>query len=384
MASIPSTLPARSDALPVTRPRLAHIPELDGVRGIAALMVLCHHLLFTSVPHPEQWNGFVLFASRLSRAGGNGVDLFFVLSGFLITSLLVLDRSSPNFYWNFYWKRVLRILPLYVVALILLVAFSPAASSRNTAEYAALSLLFLANFAQIFHVASAGPFWTLAIEEQFYLIWPRFARRFTVSGLERFALVLVLACPALRLIDVAFGHYDFLFTFFHCDGLALGAMLACREIRRQAGPRPTPHPRNSGRLLLLFAAAVALTALPFAFAAETRAAHFAVAIQLSGISLLSYCVVAAAVQHTGAPLLAIFRSRLFTFFGLISYCLYIANGYVVSAYDWLRGPMQTGNMQQYATRAAAVFATTLIVCILSRYLIELPAMSLRRHVLRKP
>jgi peptidoglycan/LPS O-acetylase OafA/YrhL len=379
---------------PPARPHLKHIPELDGIRGVAALMVLCHHLFFTSIPDPERWNGFVLFLSRLSHAGGNGVDLFFVLSGFLITSLLLLDRGSPHFYWNFYWKRALRIFPLYFAALLLLAVFWPASW-----RYTLLSFLFLANFAQLFHVASAGPFWTLAIEEQFYLIWPRFAARLSVAALERLALGIVIASPALRLIAAAFGHHNYEFTFFHADGLALGALLACQELRKrdlrnQKLPRQsedTGSPRARSALssqMLLVLLAVALIALPpilsLWLAPESDLLFGTFALQVSGISLLAYSIIAAAVRHSGSPLLAVFRSRVLTFFGLISYCLYIANGYAVNVYDHFAGPMRTGDMRAYAIRAAAVFAATLIVCILSRYLIEQPAMSLRRHVLRRP
>ena len=376
-------MPLPSTKTAPTKPHLAHIPELDGIRGIAALMVFCHHLFFTSVPNPERWNGFVVLASRLSQAGGNGVDLFFVLSGFLITSLLVLDRGSPHYYWNFYWKRALRIFPLYLVALVLLLVFWPA-----TWQYTLLSFLFIANFAQVFHVTSAGPFWTLAIEEQFYLIWPRFAGSFDVARLERLALALVILSPVLRLVAAAFGHHDFEFTFFHCDGLALGAMLACQQVRTNSINSQIASARTATfRQPLLWLIAIALIALPFAlslrFDSESRVIFAAIAIQVSGISLLAYCIIAAAVRNTGSSLLAVFRSRLLTFFGLISYCLYIANGYVVTLYDHFRGPMQTGNMQQYTIRAAAVFAATLVVCILSRYLIELPAMRMRKHVLRR-
>ena len=365
------------------KPRLAHIPELDGVRGIAAVMVLCHHLLFTSVPNPENWNAFVLYASRISHAGGNGIDLFFVLSGFLITSLLLLDRGSPHYYRNFYWKRALRILPLYLVALTCLVVFSP-----GSWKYAVLSLFFVANFAQLFHIASAGPFWTLAIEEQFYLVWPRFTSRLSIAKLRNLAIALVLASPLLRLADAAFGHHNYLFTFFHCDGLALGAVLACDQLRRTSVVFEQTSKPIFAQLSLVFPVALIFTALPFAFASwfalESKPMLALEALQLSGISLLSYSLVTAMVHHTGSSLLAIFRGRVLSFLGLVSYCLYIANGYVVIGYDRIRGPMETGNMKQYAIRAVAVCATTLAICILSRYAIELPALSLRKRVLRQP
>jgi peptidoglycan/LPS O-acetylase OafA/YrhL len=364
------------------RPRFTHIPELDGIRGIAALLVLCHHLFFTSVPEPERWNWFVVTASRVGHAGGFGVDVFFVLSGFLITSLLIVDRESPHYYWNFYWKRVLRILPLYLLALIGLVAFLP-----QMWRYALLSLLFASNFAHLFHFPGDGPFWTLAIEEQFYLVWPQFARRSSTQGLERFAVGVAVGCVVLRLIDAAVGHSNFQFTFFHCDGLALGAMLACRRMRLGPGVEAREH---GGRALLAMAAvSVALMAMPLVpvhGGAGSRWPQFVVALLLTGVTGISYCIVAFAVERsgskTGAGFLAVLRSRTLTFFGLISYCLYMVNSYVVQVYDWARGPMQTGDMGAYAVRAVSVFAVTVGVCVVARYVVELPAARLRRHVLR--
>lgn len=350
-----------------------HIPELDGIRGIAALMVLFHHLFFTSIPHPERWNRLVDAIATLSHAGGYGVDLFFVLSGYLITSLLLLDRKSPNYYWNFYWKRALRILPLYFMALAVLLVFSP-----SSGKYVGLAIVFLANFAQVFHVASAGPFWTLAIEEQFYLVWPRFVRQLSPRGLEWLALSFAITCPVLRIVAALFHHSNYMFTFFHCDGLALGALLACRQARLPSVARGV---RFAGGLYSMLSALL-LLALPFAFEAGSMDAEFAGALQLSGVSLLAYSVVAVAVRSTGSRSLKVLRSSVLTFFGLISYCLYVSNSYVVVLYDRTFGPLQEGNMQQYLLRALAVFAITIAICVASRYALELPAMSLRRRVLR--
>jgi peptidoglycan/LPS O-acetylase OafA/YrhL len=159
--------------------RLVHIRELDGLRGIAAIMVFFHHVCFTSI-NPDVWGPGVRFIYSLSSQGFAGVDVFFVLSGFLITSLLVEDRSDPAYYQNFYWKRALRILPLYAICLLAVYTFSP-----NTGGYVLLSALFISNFAHLFNIASDGPFWTLAIEEQFYLLWPTVVRRRSIAQLGK-------------------------------------------------------------------------------------------------------------------------------------------------------------------------------------------------------
>ena len=361
------------------KPQLAHVRELDGIRGIAVLVVVCHHLIFSSILDPTLWNRGVQAAWAVTKQGAYGVDLFFVLSGFLITSILLLDKSKPNYYWNFYWKRALRILPLYFIALILLVAFVP-----SSWKYVVLSALFIVNFVQVFHVVPNGPFWTLAIEEQFYLIWPQLNKRLTAVGLQRLAFAVVLISPVLRLLDAASGHYNYRLTFFHCDGLALGAILACQQFRRQteAGAETSVN-KGNGILLWFTFLALGLIVNPMIWASTEKVFEAGIALQLSGVSLLAYCAIAAAVRYSGASAMAVLRSPVLTFCGLISYCLYVCHMYVMKIYDHFEGPLQANNMQQLLVRFLIVFAVSFAVCVIARYAIELPAMSLRKHVLRK-
>src|SRR5579862_8457813 len=153
------TIPHSSLVKPETKGRLVRLGELDGLRGAAALMVFFHHVCFTSI-NPNQWEGVIRVLYSASAFGFAGVNVFFVLSGFLITKLLIEDRSAPAYYQNFYWKRALRIVPLYVICLLAVYLFIP-----GSAGYVLLCALFISNFAQLFHITSNGPFWTLAIEE---------------------------------------------------------------------------------------------------------------------------------------------------------------------------------------------------------------------------
>src|SRR5271154_6846259 len=166
------------NAAPVRPRTFVHLREMDGVGGLAALMVFFHHVCFTSIP-AGAWSLPVRLLRTLSAQGSYGVDLFFVLSGFLITSLLLEARARPAYYHDFYWKRALRILPLYILCMLGVLFFVP--GSRG---YVILCALFISNFAWLFHVETAGPFWTLAIEEQFYLIWPTVVRRRSVAELR--------------------------------------------------------------------------------------------------------------------------------------------------------------------------------------------------------
>ena len=364
---------------PVGKP-FRHVRELDGVRGIAALAVMCHHLFFSNVdwrvwPWPEKWLG------ALSRYGMYGVDLFFVLSGFLITSLLFSGRDDPNYYHNFYWKRALRILPLYLIVLAILVIYD-----HSAIPYALLCLVFLANFAHGFKIPTDGPYWTLAIEEQFYLLWPRIIHRRSVASVQRLAMGIVIVETVVRVVSAAFGHVNFVFTFYHCDGLALGALLACMYRSWKLEPRrPGQGWRGGFRWLALgaFLLGALCVYIQRLGPAQSRAAYFASALLLTAISLLFYALIGGIVKHSGSPLLLPLRSHPLVFFGEVSYCLYMIHGYVLLSYDRWRGPVPDGNVWQYVIRVIAVLGISVMLCLFSLHVIERPIQSLRKYVLRK-
>ena len=342
-----------------------------------------HHLSFVTIDSasiigPSSWNPAIIFLYSLSRYGLYGVDLFFVLSGYLITTILLQDRSSTDYYYNFYWKRALRILPLYLISLLAAWLWFRASTGGVI-----VSIFFLANFASVLHVDLAGPYWTLAIEEQFYLIWPQFVRRLNVDQLRKVALAIVIIEPILRLIDTAFHHYDFIFTFFRCDGLALGALLACQLYRRDRDTSAiSSRQRKIPAVWTLFCSCIFL-----AFAKELMSSPQytlqGTALFLSAINLCFYCCIRIAVENSGAKFLAVFRSSALVFFGEISYCMYMSHTYVMRGYDDWRGPVVVGKNLDYWVRITTVFGVTVALCVISRYALELPFMSLRKYVLRK-
>lgn len=358
-----------------TRRKLVHIRELDGLRGIAALMVFFHHLCYVSID-PAHWGFLIRLLYHVSSMGYAGVDVFFVLSGFLITSLLIEDRGAPAYYHNFYWKRALRILPLYAVCLLGVFLFVP-----GSGGYVVLSAFFVANFAQLFHISSSGPFWTLAIEEQFYLLWPTLVRRRTIAQLSNWALGIAIVCSLLRLVDAFFGHFNFYFTFLHCDGLAMGAFLACRfETRDEVSAR-----RITNELVGFFIASVPLIALAIPW--NTSSIHngmaYSSASMHTGISLLCAAIVGYLIMHANDRRLSFLRSGFLPFMGLISYAFYMTHFYVMTAYTHLAGPLRDGDVLAYTIRLLLVAAITIALCLVSRYAIELPAISLRKYVLKR-
>lgn len=358
----------------VTRTQqLTHIRELDGLRGVAALMVFFHHVWFTS--YSAGGSELARRAARLAEHGNCGVDVFFVLSGFLITSLLIKARHSRRFYQDFYWKRALRVLPLYVVCLLGIALFQ-----RGSLPAVVLSAFFLANFASFLHVAGSGPFWTLAIEEQFYLLWPTVVRRRTADRLQAAALIVGIGCVLLRLVAASFGHFNYFLSFLRCDGLAFGALLACWFM--QGGERLGGTSIERATLRCAPVLGVLLVAVGLNLPTPTqRILALTGALYQTGVTLLAGTLVGLLISKRGARYLAVFRGRVLTFFGLISYALYMIHLYVLQVWDHVAGPPMRLSNAALAGRTAGILAITIVLALLSRYMLELPALRLRRYVL---
>jgi peptidoglycan/LPS O-acetylase OafA/YrhL len=200
------------------------MPELDSVRGIAILLVVLFHGMVPPLKAEVSALGRGIFG--LSQYGWTGVNLFFVLSGFLITGNLLDCRQRPDYFRRFYLRRALRILPALFGMLLLLLA-----GGWISFRFAAISVLFLANFAGVLGVgAGYGALWSLAVEEHFYMLWPLLVRRWSARGLIILAAVVSVGSPFLRILTLVGGpvpqHLAALYTWFNLDGLALGSLLA--------------------------------------------------------------------------------------------------------------------------------------------------------------
>jgi peptidoglycan/LPS O-acetylase OafA/YrhL len=198
------------------------MPELDSLRGVAVLMVLFLHGM--APPLNANLSSFGRSILKLSSYGGAGVNVFFVLSGFLITGILLDSRSRPEYYRRFYFRRVLRIVPAFAITLLLLLL-----CGRIDWKFFLVSALCLANYAPLLGLVLQYPvLWSLAVEEHFYAVWPAVIRK--SSSAWQIALVIVLCLLSVSLRALTF-HRDpkspaNLYTWCNLDGLALGASLA--------------------------------------------------------------------------------------------------------------------------------------------------------------
>jgi len=356
---------------------LKHVRELDGMRGCASVAVLVLHLVRTTRLNP--WGTLQPLSWRLllhfADFGLFGVNVFFVLSGFLITSLLLADKEKPYFFRNFYWKRVLRIQPVYLVHLLVMWFLIPGSHG-----YVFLALIFLVNFDDKFHVADTGPAWTLSIEEQFYLVWPQVIRRLSLANIYRTCIVLMVFSGGLRTFEVITSPVNFSSrsSWYEFDGLAMGALLACEWMTEGEGA--TPFVRRflgifHGRGCLIVASAYEI------FALAGNMAHKRAAFVLLTTNYLAYRAIRYILYHPGSRWTHWLRSAPLLFLGSISYSMYMYHAFFLYIFDRYIGSTAF-TWSRFMFRCLFTIAATLIVCVASLHLMELPVQRLRKYVVR--
>ncbi len=207
-------------------------PALDGLRGLAILLVIPHNLGAFDSRLPYEW-----LPAAVSHIGWIGVQIFFVLSGFLITGQLLEARGSRNFLSSFFGRRALRILPVYYLSLIVALVIVPALFELPPDVLATHSQqvwlwLFLNNWTQPFfgEVHEFPHYWSLAVEEQFYLVWP-FVIMVAGGGRRLLTICAVAAVVALVARAMAMAadlpaNATYMWTICRMDALTTGAAAA--------------------------------------------------------------------------------------------------------------------------------------------------------------
>lgn len=333
-----STAPQIADQSKASaRPTLRHIPALDGVRGVAILMVLFGHF------YQNTWfNGSLpkvaMVTGRVAGAGGWGVELFFVLSGFLITGILLDTRESAGALRKFYTRRILRIFPLYYGTLAVIFFVLPHfvtfdAPAKKIVEHQGWLWTYLINhpWAEWIWDESnlflLGHFWSLCVEEHFYIFWP-----LLVFALSRRSLFAV--CLAFVGIGIVTRTLPFVFspdripwllnwnTLQKIDGLSIGALVAV-ALRDPELIRWLPTKRN------LEIGLIATGSLFFAICMiPARVSLPPVKVLGETIIVLFFALVLVKVLRAeeGTPLKRFFTSRILIIFGVYSYGIYIFHG----------------------------------------------------------
>lgn len=366
-------------------PGREHIPSLDGVRGIAILLVLMFHSLLVQ---EDSLPAAPIYA--VAGSGWVGVNLFFVLSGFLITGILLDTQKRRHSLRNFYARRALRILPLYYTALVLFFYVLPREPFPELAWHDDRQILYW-TYLQNWAIAALGSWppvpnlnhlWSLNIEEQFYLVWP-----LAVFGLGRRRLLwlcglAIAGCLGLRIFLLLQGTpwiSVYVNTFARMDDLAVGAAVACLA-RGPRGLAPlVPAARILGGACLLY-----LTTTIVMHGSLVLWDHRTVTIGFSVASLAFGCglvtILCVSPQSIANRLLSSAPLRTF---GKYSYALYVFHlPIVVLLQSTIRIDMP-GSVP-YLMFLFAVTVLSLLVSLVSWYVIELPFLRLKRYFTDEP
>jgi peptidoglycan/LPS O-acetylase OafA/YrhL len=372
----------------VALPPRGHLLALDGVRGLAILMVVCSHVFesnYITASLPIRVLGSVIYY------GFFGVDLFFVLSGFLITGILFDSLQDGGYFRKFYARRALRIFPLYYGVLLVCLLLTPL-WHLHWDGMAWLFLLYLQNFRpqhimdmSLGHGVYLFHFWSLAVEEQFYLVWP--AVVYLVRGRRALFWTTLIGSAAALLVRLIFlwfhgsSYTVHVTTIFRADSLLLGGTLALlyRSSAWQRVQRIAPWG-------CLGAAALVLTSILY-LAPHLAGNAWAAAICFEGLrySILApgfACLIAWSLRR-GSLCSRLFELSWLRFLGKYSYGLYVLHVFVMSAVNipLRRFLEQTthNNLFSVAAAACAVLGLSIGVAYFSYHFFERPFLRLKHR-----
>lgn len=351
-----------------------HYPSLDGIRGLAILLVVFLHNF-----------GFMNYFFF----GWLGVDLFFVLSGFLITTILVNSLSKANFLKIFYIRRILRIFPLYYLLLFLSFFVIPQLSSLDVSYYKDNQFYmwtYFQNWLFIFKEPHGDKIvlhtWSLAVEEQFYLIWPIIV--LLIKKPKRLFVLMLLALFAtgflryfiwsFKIEDLA---YSSLYTFTRIDGLCIGSIVALSM-------KINPDMLKQYKPYIIFFAAIVNFGFYFINNQNSFTLPYLAFAGYTTFALLFGILIYEAVINESNIIRVIFNTKILRFFGKISYGLYVYHWPVyllLFSYfrDWLIKKGFGGSNMTDLPAAILVTFIAILISVISYELFEKPILNLKKY-----
>jgi len=327
--------------------RFSYFPALDGVRGVALLMVLACHSLDPFFP---------------AQGGSLGVNMFFVLSGFLITGLLLSELDSTGSVWlgGFYLRRALRLMPPFILTLALVAALpNVLPGSLGLSAILPAAFFYVGNYVQAFSghgsLGYLAHTWSLSVEEQFYLVWPIALTWLAATGrLRRWLPGLILAFAASRAVLGLTGMPDVAAWLpSNADQLLIGALLAVVFLQQGAGWAASQRIGWATR--------------------EGTQGPLAIYGGLTIAGLASAALIAHLVTATRGPLVWLFTLTPVIWLGRVSYGVYLFHYPIfkwTQAHDW---------PSSFKT-VAVEYALTAVPVLLSWFLVERSALRLKDRI----
>ncbi len=349
---------------------MKRLMELDGIRGIAALAVVCFHL-----------------APGFAPQGWVAVDCFFVLSGYLISAILLANRGDPHYFFNFYVRRSLRIWPIYYITLLPILA-AYRLMPTNYPINSGIILQYLTYTQNIQHIwfdsadraiQAYSHTWTLAIEEQFYMLWPLMVRTVPRRGLALLCAAIAVGSVALRDMGMS---WDVLPA--RCDGFAMGALLALI----MSGHHSSAESRENLFFVLITTVVVAGAAVALCLWAPqgvpTPWGEFRFPSgggwMVGPLNALFFGLIGVVILNAGREWLGFLRWRPLVYLGTISYGLYLYHipvRFAVEAVFRTLGSGHSVDASRPLFRSIIELTVSITVASLSWRFIEKPVLGLK-------
>lgn len=357
-------------------------PALDGLRGVAVLLVFVFH--YGGGLHAH--NPFARALGYLTQSGWIGVEIFFALSGFLITGILLDSLAAPRALRNFFARRALRILPLYIFALLACaVAALATGGSLRSLQPLAIYAVFLQNLPPLVNAALHTPpplpvfhLWSLAVEEQFYLLWPflllltRIPRRTRMLCLGVFAATFAIRCAVFLYLPYDRALPWATFLPLRAGALALGGALAA-ELRIEQN-KPFAALGTWNPALPALAVVVLLGVELHSFLLNSAVAF---CLLLPAATLLSAGTVSLSLRSPAAR--RVLALRPLAALGRISYGVYVFHILLQPLFDALAhaATHNSAGFLYQSVRLAVALPLTTVAAVLSFKLLEQPFLRLR-------
>jgi len=355
-----------------------HFLALDGVRGLAVTLVfLFHASIYWTM---DLWTRLGILGYVANR-GLIGVDIFFVLSGFLITGILLKAKAARNYYSSFYARRAFRIFPLYYAAVAIFFLLS---AFRHDVYPAKIQIFYWLNLSSWYSAFRPDPiflthFWTLANEEQFYFVWPLLVRRLSHRVLIAVCAIMLPLQYVLRMAPQSqmmnHFHHEMLHRLpvFHSEGLFLGSLLAILFFERRVNVKHLPYLR-------------VLTVVSLVLTWASMTVRFSnvlwiVRLQYTLLAIASASGIALLVASPSGGLSWLFQRRGLRILGRYSFCIYIIHIPVIltlhhhlSRYVAFRDSSLVGLVTLFL-----IYGFTVLIAAISWRYFEEPILALKRH-----
>jgi peptidoglycan/LPS O-acetylase OafA/YrhL len=378
IAGLQDSRSGRTEAGTAARPRPFYRPELDILRFFAFLGVYVVHIVDYPIEFLEQHHVPHVLAQvvmAMATGGAYGVDVFFILSAYLITELLLREKHTMG-HLNvpaFYLRRLLRIWPLYYLALLIAAYvsfFNP--TGEFGPRYVTAFLLFMGNWSFVWFgwpTSVAVPLWSVSVEEQFYLFWPPVVARLSRRGIAYAALLMIVMANGTRLLAAAMHEgKEHLWgnTFAHLDSIAAGILLALWLGGKSLSLRLPQRIALIVFGLMCFGIRGHYRIIP-------GGDELSILGTLVGYNALVAGAIAIMVAFIGMPL----RSATLQYLGKISYGLYVYHLGCILVMDkvFIMDP----GVLHAVLRVFVAFAFTVAVSAVSYAIIEKPFLNLKRR-----